>query len=361
MQAPPPAPPAQVQQAPSPGAPTPVQQAPRLDAPITVQQAPRLDAPIPVQQAPRLDAPTPVQQAPVGRPVAFPGHNGHPLAGTVLEGPGSWFVVLVADAGPMDRDWATSRLPHSHPGRDFADWLRAQGLGSLRYDKRFLGSRDPRLDVSLDAQAGDIRAALKAARGLKEAKGRKILLAGLGEGALLSLLATTEADAVLLVGLPPRTLAQSIQDQVKAAVPPGLQGVCDTRLQEVFTAIRQGSPLPPPGPYVPPALESMGRGLMAPETLAFVKATLDLDPWPMVGRLSIPAALLRGLKDPAAGPPPREGLPVTILDIPDANHVLKLEERPLEQLDGAALLASYGDGTPMADLSPLAEWLRKLP
>jgi len=88
----------------------------------------------------------------------------------------------------------------SHGGRDVAAWLQAQGIGSLRYDKRFIGSKDPKLDISLDAQVGDIKAAMAAARALPEAKGKKLLLVGHSEGALLSLLAAGEADAGDLVG-----------------------------------------------------------------------------------------------------------------------------------------------------------------
>ena len=72
--------------------------------------------------------------------------------------------MVVAGSGPTDRNWSNPLLPASYGGRDFAGWLQKQGIGSLRYDKRFIGSKDPALDISLDAQVGDIRGALAAAR-----------------------------------------------------------------------------------------------------------------------------------------------------------------------------------------------------
>ena len=149
--------------------------------------------------------PAQVQTVRPEREVAFPGFNQLQLRGSVLAADGlPWFAVLVPDAGPLDRDWANPMLPGSHGGRAVADWLRAQGVASLRYDKRIHGGRDPRLDTSLDAQAGDVLAALAAAREQPEARGRKLLLVGHGEGALLALLDSRAADALLLLAMPPR-------------------------------------------------------------------------------------------------------------------------------------------------------------
>ena len=87
------------------------------------------------------------------RTVDFPGFNAFPLKGSVKAGGAHpYFAVMVAGSGPMDRDWSTPLIPlPSHGGRDLALWLQGQGVGSLRYDKRFIGAKDPTFDVSLDA------------------------------------------------------------------------------------------------------------------------------------------------------------------------------------------------------------------
>jgi hypothetical protein len=308
--------------------------------------------------------PAQVQTSPQAREVAFPGFNQLPLKGTVLSAQGlPWFAVLVADSGPLDRDWVHPALPGSHPGRTLAQWLADQGVGSLRFDKRLFGSRDSSLDTSLDAQAGDVGAALAAARDLPEAKGRKLLLVGHGEGALLALLEASKADALLLLAMPPQSMAHSLAAQIRTQLPPATAAPNMDFLEAVFQAIRNRRPCPAPGPEVYPALARLGSSLMAPETLDFVRATLDLDPWALASRAPGPVALVWGDRDvnawkPAAVPPSFRG---TVLEIPGANHLFKREDRPRQELDGGSALARYGDDVPLADLGPVSQWLRRLP
>ena len=245
---------------------------------------------------PILSAPAPL---PADREIAFPGFNGFPLKGSVLVADGaSYFAVMVAGAGATDRNWFNPgwKLPdtgasfQSHGGRDLARWLQTQGVGSLRYDKRFIGSRDPGLDISLDAQAGDLRAALAAARRMPETLGKKLLLVGHDEGALLALLAAGQADALLLLAMPPKTQAATIRDQLKAVIPAAQAGPDLAYLEAVFQAIRTRQPTPAPGEGVHPFMAAEGKSLMAPETLDFVRSLLDLDPWVLASHLALPTA-----------------------------------------------------------------------
>ena len=304
-----------------------------------------------------------------GREVAFPGFNGFPLHGSVLAGGAHpYFAVMVADAGPTDRDWSNPRIPvPSHAGRAFAAWLQSLGIGSLRYDKRFIGSKDPKLDISLDAQTGDIKAAIAEARTLPEAKGKKILLVGHGEGALLSLVVADRADAVLLLAMPGMSMGKLIQADVKrqldaAGAPADASKTNMDYLDSVLEAIRRSQPLPKAPSGVAPGVVALAQGLMRPETLGFVRDTLDLDPWAMAARLSEPSAIVWGDRDVQTWRPPT--VPATyhglVLDIPDANHQFKRETRPRSELNGASALTTYGDSTPMADLSPVAAWLETL-
>ena len=317
---------------------------------------------VPPAQIQQVQAPAPAP-AP-GRELAFGGFNRFPLRGTVLPAEGlPWFAVLAADSGPLDRDWVNPMLPDSHGGRTLAQWLQAQGVASLRYDKRIHGSQDPRLDTSLDAQAGDLGAALAAARDLPEAKGRRLLLVGQGEGALLGLLVARQADALLLLGMPPLTMARSLAAQLKPQLPVDIAAPNLRFLESVFQAIRSHGPLPQPSAEVHPAMVRLGASLMAPETLEFVRATLDLDPWALAARSLAPVALVWGDRDiqawkPAVIPPTFTG---TVMEIANANHLLKREDRPRSELNGASALSGYGDEVPLADLSPVVAWLKRLP
>lgn len=306
------------------------------------------------------------------RAVTFPGFNAFPINGSVRAAQGHpYFAVLVAGSGPTDRDWsnplirdpATGKALPSHGGRDFAAWLAAQGLGSLRWDKRFIGSQDPKLDISLDAQSGDIRAALAFARTLPEAKGKKLLLIGHSEGALLSLLAAKDADALLLLALPPQSMAKTIAAQLKLQLPPDRASANLAYMESVFQAIRTNKPTPEGGPEIFPALvTNLAKPLMRPESLSFVRDTLDLDPWALAARVPVPCAVAWGDRDvqtwkPAALP---VEFPGTVIEIPEANHVFKRETRPRAGLNGANAGSAYGDDTPMADLAPLAAWVKTL-
>lgn len=303
------------------------------------------------------------------RELTFAGFNGVSLKASVLAGERHpYFAVMVAGSGPTDRNWSSRLLPKpSHGGRDFAHWLQAQGVGSLRFDKRFIGAWDPKMDIGLEAQAGDVKAAVAYARGLPEAKGKRILLVGHSEGCLISLVAATDAEALLLLAPPPMPMGQLIRDQVARqltaagadaeAAKPHL-----AHLDRIFEAIRRGDPEPKAADGVAPGIVMLGHGLMAGVNLPFVKATLDLDLWPLAARFPGRAAALWGGADlqcprPAEPPPGFKG---ALLDLPGANHVLKRETRDLKTLDGPRAAETYGDDTPMADLAPLAAWLKTL-
>lgn len=310
---------------------------------------------------PTPPAPAP---APADRTITFPGFNEFPLQGSVRAGGAHpYFAVMVAGSGPTDRDWSNPQIPMpSHGGRDLAAWFQTQGLGSLRYDKRFIGSKDPKLDISLDAQLGDIKAAMAAARTLPEAKGKKLLLVGHGEGALLSLLAAGQADAVLLLALPGRDMATTIKEQLRLQLPPEKAEANLAYMDQVFQAIRTGQPTPEPGADVYPALGHLAKGLMAPESLGFVRDTLDLDPWTLAARLPGPSAIVWGDRDlqtwrPPTIPPTYHG---TVIDVPEANYLLKRETRPKADLNAATAMIAYGDSTHLADLAPLVAWLKAL-
>jgi hypothetical protein len=101
---------------------------------------------------------------------------------------------------------------------------------------------------------------------------------------------------------------------------------------------------------------------MAPETLNFVRDTLDLDPWVMASRIAVPLVAVWGDKDvvvtkPVLLPPAFKG---TVMEIHGANHQFKRDPRSRADLDGATALEGYRDDKPLADLTPLADWIREL-
>jgi hypothetical protein len=51
----------------------------------------------------------------------------------------------------------------------------------------------------------------------------------------------------------------------------------------------------------------------------------------------------------------------TIIELQEANHVLRKETRSRAELNGANAVSGYGEDTPMADLGKLEAWLKQLP
>lgn len=318
-----------------------------------------------------LPPPPPAQVQPAASPdreVAFAGFNGIALKGALRPGGAHpWFVVMVADSGPTDRDGSTKLIPKaSHALRDWAAWLQQRGLGSLRFDKRYVGVWDPKMDISLEAQAGDVQAAVAFARRQPEARGKRILLLGHGEGALLALVAAPDVEGLLMVAPPPSSMGRMVRDQVErqlaaAGADEAASAANLGHLDRVLEAIRRGEALPDPTPAVAPGVVRLGQGLMGGAQLPFVRATLDLDPWRLAARFPGILAALWGSHDalcPKPSPvPPFRG---AVLEIPGANHLLKRETRDPKGLSGASVLDTFGDDTPLADLGPLAAWLKDL-
>lgn len=305
----------------------------------------------------------PVPQAPaVDREIGIAGFNLQPLKASVLAADGPLFAVMVAGSGPTDRNWSNPMLPKSHAGKDFALWLQKRGIGSLRFDKRFIGSKDPKLDISLDAQLGDIRAAIKAARSLPEAKGKKLLLIGHSEGSLLGMMVASDADALLLIGLPAQSMAKTILAQLKLQLPPDMEAPNLAYIESTFEAIRQGKPTPEGTTGVLPQIVGLAKMFMRPESQDFVRSTLDLDPWVLAARITVPCAVAWGDRDVQTWKPERipDTFKGTVIELPEANHLLRKETRPRAELSGANAGTAYGEDTPMADLGALEAWLKKV-
>lgn len=310
------------------------------------------------------------QPAAAEREIAFPGAGGFTLKGSVLKAAAHpYFAVLVAGSGPTDRNWSSPLIAvASHAGREIARWLQARGIGSLRFDKRFIGVNDPQMDVGFAAQTGDIRAAVAHARTLPEAAGKKILLVGHSEGTMLALAARTDADAVLLLAPPAKPMGPLVRDQLAGQLKKAGADEATTRanlahLDAVYTAIREGKSAPPPaGPGVAPGVAQLGMSLMAGQTLAFVRDTFDLDHWPLAAAFKGPIAAVWAGADIQCPPPAIKpaGFPGAVITIPQANHLLRRETRDPATLNGQAALETYGDDTPLADLAPLATWLEGL-
>jgi hypothetical protein len=158
-----------------------------------------------------------------------------------------------------------------------------------------------------------------------------------------------------------KLIVRQVKDQLQAAMAsPEAATMNLAYLEAALEAIRKQRDLPEAPRGVAPGLTALVRGLGRPESRGFVRDLLDLDPWGAAQRLVIPCAVAWGDRDvqtrrPDAVPADFKG---AVIQIPGANHLLKREGRDLKDLTAATAMSAYGDDTPLADLSPLAAWLK---
>ena len=112
-------------------------------------------------------------------------------------------ALLISGSGPVDRDSNAKRLPINVMGQ-IAAHLSANGITSLRYDKRGIGDSDgDYLAAGFHDNVDDARAAVEALRSRTEVDADRVIVIGHSEGALIaSVLAADDrlAGVVLLAG-----------------------------------------------------------------------------------------------------------------------------------------------------------------
>jgi hypothetical protein len=217
---------------------------------------------------------------------------GH-LSGT-LALPGTaapWPVaLLIAGSGPTDRDGRTPLLPGGEaPLLRLAQALAAEGIASLRYDKRGVGAslhtglreEDLRFRHMVD-DAIAVAAPLK-----QDARFRALLLVGHSEGALIAGLAAREAQAAAVVSIAGagQRASELVREQLRGRLPELLE------LQAIATldALAAEELVPDP----PEALTLLFRPSVQPYLVSWFR----YDPAEVLADLQIPLLLVHGTAD----------------------------------------------------------------
>lgn len=273
-------------------------------------------------------------------PLTAPGPDG-PLAGTLLDaGKGAPVVVIIPGSGPTDRDGNNRLGVTAQPYRLLAEALAANGVSSVRIDKRgMFGSKaaipDPNkvtiADYAVDAHAW--------AKATKVATGAKcVWLVGHSEGGLVALEAAqdpTDLCGVITVSAMGRKFGDVLSEQLKAN--PANAPILDPALNAIreLEAGRTVPPekLPPPLPMLfPPTVQPYLIDLMAHDSAALAKS------------LKLPLLIVQGDRDiqvpvgdakALAAAQPKAKLVV----VPNVNHVLK----KVESDDRMANQMTYSD------------------
>lgn len=311
--------------------------------------------------------------------------DGITMRGTVVrpEGTGRFpAVVLVAGSGPTDRDWCSPLLPgRNGSGRLLAEAFAATGIASLRYDKR---GADPHVadflpqlmgKVSMRSHLEELTAAVDVLAGHDFVDTSRVAGLGNSEGTLHVLHYATGAQRVPFAGVvlaapPGRSVGQVLLSQLgerAAQVPRGDELMALVR--EAADRYTAGQPMDP-DPRLPEDVRAVLRSFETPINLPLARELWSESATDSLAEVTIPTLVLIGGKDVqvdvhADGDPLRAAAAgnanVTFAFPPNANHVLKEEQRTREDVLAAATRPGYNeDGTRLDPeaLETIVSWLR---
>lgn len=243
-------------------------------------------------------------------------------------------VLIIAGSGPTDRDGNSKLIPGANNSlKMLAQQLAAEGIASLRYDKRGVGESqwhqpdESKLRLDSFVNDADAWAAELARRGFA-----KPYLLGHSEGALLAtLLAQRRSVAgVVLIAGAGRPADVIIQEQLQAQAPQFV-----TESARILAELKAGRLVA----EVPMSLAALYR----PSAQPYMQSWLRRDPALELGKLTVPVLTVSGDADTQVGAADAAALAavarVKSLRIADMNHVLK----QLAPADLAAQQASYHD------------------
>lgn len=274
-------------------------------------------------------------------------------------------VLLIAGSGPTDRDWNNPLLPGTNGSAALlAKELAAKGVASLRYDKRGTGKTGVPATVTWADYLAEQQAALALLRARPNVDAAKLYVAGHSEGAAHALkLAAAEGGAIAgLVLLSPagRPLKQVILDQLtpqlRGALAPEAAEAELSRMDAALTAIANSEDVNPAEVSQLVGLQQLLAAFLAPASVGFSRELLAFDPQAALQALPHRTLILSGEKDIQVSPeqdvkPLAAARPdnTELVLLPDADHVLKAEPRPREQLNAQAGAAYNADGRKLAE------------
>jgi hypothetical protein len=247
-------------------------------------------------------------------------------------------VVIVAGSGPTDRDGNSILLPGANNSlKLLAEGLAANGIASLRYDKRGVGESKAALlsesDLRFDTYADDAAAWVRRLR--SDDRFSSITILGHSEGSLLGMLAaqSSDVDAYVSVAGAGRGADKILREQLSRQLPPDLLDAANKTLDTLLAGHATQD--------FPPQLAALFR----PSVQPYLVSWLRVDPQVEIARLSVPVLVVQGTLDGQIPPHDAELLVnahpgAKLVMIEGMNHVFKCVPT-----DVTAQQASYSDPT----------------
>jgi len=288
-------------------------------------------------------------------------------------------VVMVAGSGPTDRNWCSRLLPGSNCSAPLiAEALAKAGFAVVRYDKSVTGPNAAANmalmygKLSMQSHMAEVAAAAAALRKEPSVDGARVFAFTNSEGALHALNCQNDGGCnfagLVLEGVPGRSTKAVLRGQIAAQVAamPDHETVMAgfDKLMANFTA---GLPFAP-DQQVPAGINQLFAGFYNPVNLPFARELMAADPAAMAAKVKVPVLVVIGKKDVQTdweldGAPLRQALAANdqakFVFPADANHVLKYEPKPREQLSNMDGLQYNAAGRVLdpAALKEIIAWL----
>ena len=244
-------------------------------------------------------------------------------------------VLFISGSGPTDRD-GDSTMAGVKPAnmRLLAEALAAQGVASLRFDKRGIGASRAAAPAEKELRFQTyVDDAVAWARFLKSQPGVGcVVIAGHSEGSLIGMLAAQQVPVCGFISIAGagRPIAVVMREQLAVQLPPATLAQVDAVLAE----LRAGREVPGV-PQTDP--------LFRPSVQPYLISWLPLDPAAEIGKVKAPVLILQGDRDLQVALTDAQALAAARPDaklsiLPGVNHVMKAAPA-----DRAGNLATYAD------------------
>lgn len=257
-------------------------------------------------------------------------------------------VLIIAGSGPTDRDGNSALLPGANNSlKLLAEGLAAQGIASVRYDKRGVGETGKEMQLAAEKtktvlREEDVRfetyiddAVWWGKQLLADRRFSSLTVLGHSEGSLIGMVAALRvgAQAYVSVAGAGRPIQQIILEQVRPQLPPDLMKATEDILDQLTAGKTVES--------VPPALNMLFRPSVQPYMISWLR----YDPAKEIAKLQIPVLIAQGTTDIQASPQDPKALAAanpaaTLLLIDGMNHVFKSVSDARDKQ-----IASYSDPT----------------
>jgi len=293
-------------------------------------------------------------------------------------------VILVAGSGPTDRNWCSPLLPGTNcSGKLLAEALAKQGFVTLRYDKMASGpnvqENIPKLigKISLQSHVEELKGAVETILAEKNVDRDNLFVLTNSEGAIHAVnyqlqARTNRFKGLVLTGAPGRAIGVVARSQIFNQIKDLPNGVAEMKLYDEAIADFLANKPPGKDAVLPGGnLKLIVLSLWTPANLPFSRELWSYSlPEHLVG-VNEPVLVVIGKKDiqadwKAEGAELERATAgkttVSFVYPEDANHVLKHESKPREELNGQSASISYNAPDTVLDevaVDTILNWLKQ--